>query len=479
MSDDAALAELDTIDEQGRPVLSPGAPLNSAKAMISRRFMVNKARTLHHQQGTFYRWSGVHYEEVAREVIRAEIYEFLDGALRQEGKSKVEFDPNQTKVAHVLEALAAETQIAGNVRAPAWLNGECHAPATEFLPVKNGLLHLPTRALVPATPAFFGLNAVGYAYDRTATKPVEWLKFLESIWPADKGKPDKASIATLQELFGLLLTGDTAHQKAFLIVGPKRSGKGTIARVLTAMLGKENVAGPTLSSLTQNFGLQALIGKPLAIISDARLGGRADSSIVVERLLTITGEDAINVDRKYREEWTGRLPTRFVILTNELPRLNDASGALASRFIILSLTESFFGREDAGLTNRLLGELPAILKWAMDGRDRLAKRGYFVQPRSGAAAAEELADLTSPVGAFVRDECETGAGFSVLCEGLFGAWLGWCSRQGREHPGTLQNFGRELRAAVPWVEVARPRGRGGAGNRLRCYVGLKLRFPGM
>ena len=54
-------------------------------------------------------------------------------------------------------------------------------------------------------------------------------------------------------------------------------------------------------------------------------------SIVVERLLSISGEDTLTVDRKYREPWTGQLPTRIVILSNELPRLTDSSGALASR----------------------------------------------------------------------------------------------------------------------------------------------------
>src|SRR5262249_41911205 len=74
------------------------------------------------------------------------------------------------------------------------------------------------------------------------------------------------------------------QQKMFLLVGPKRGGKGTIARVLIQMIGRHNVAGPTLASLGANFGLQDLIGKPVAIISDARIGSRADASLIAERL---------------------------------------------------------------------------------------------------------------------------------------------------------------------------------------------------
>ena len=104
-----------------------------------------------------------------------------------------------------------------------------------------------------------------------------------------------------------------------------------MGRVLTALLGKSNVCAPTLASLSQCFGLWPLIGKQLAIISDARLGGRADQQAIAERLLSISGEDGITIDRKYLVQWTGRLTTRFVIMTNELPRITDASGALASR----------------------------------------------------------------------------------------------------------------------------------------------------
>ena len=57
----------------------------------------------------------------------------------------------------------------------------------------------------------------------------------------------------------------------FLLVGPKRGGKGTIARVLRRLIGAHNVAGPTLASFATNFGLQDLVAKSLAVISDARL----------------------------------------------------------------------------------------------------------------------------------------------------------------------------------------------------------------
>ena len=169
------------------------------------------------------------------------------------------------------------------------------------------------------------------------------------------------------------------------------------------MGGRHNVPGPTLASMNTNFGLSPLIGKPLAIIADARLGNSALT--IVERLLSITGEDTLTVDRKYREPWTGRLPTRFVILTNELPEFKDASGVIANQFLTLRMTESFLGRENHGLAGELRAELAEIFDWSLQGLDRLNRNGRFTVPASSHDVALLMADLASPVSAFVRENC--------------------------------------------------------------------------
>jgi putative DNA primase/helicase len=109
----------------------------------------------------------------------------------------------------------------------------------------------------------------------------------------------------------------------------------------------------------------------------------------------------------------------LIIISNELPRLADASGALASRFIVLLLTRSFFGREDQTLTGKLLTELPGILNWGIAGWRRLTERGYFVQPGSALDAVQQLEDLGSPTRAFLRERCEIGPFHTVGIDELY------------------------------------------------------------
>jgi putative DNA primase/helicase len=457
------------IDKPDPSVIDPRAPYDNA-----RLFQQSIATPLRHHRGGFYNWNGSSWPEAGDDKLRAQLYAFLDGCQRKvKVKDKEEYElrpvkPNALMVGGVLDGLRAVAHLDATIDPPSWLDGEPAPPAHEIVACSNGLLHLPTLKMRPHTRAFFNHNALDYAYDPQAPAPKQWLAFLNQVWP-----DDPQSIATLQQVFGYLLTSDTSQQKAVLMVGPKRSGKGTIARVLSRLVGPHNFAAPTLASLGERFGLAPLIGKSLAIISDARLSGRADQQVIVERLLSITGEDGQTIDRKYNPRpWTGKLPTRFTVLTNELPKLGDASGALASRFIMLLMTNSFYGREDRGLTDKLISELPGILNWALEGWAALKRVGHFEQPASAQQAMQQLEDLSSPIGAFVRERCEIGWTFNANVNDVFSAWLEWCESQHREHTGTVQSFGRDLSAAVAGLKTVQ---KGPRGEQVRVYQGLRLK----
>jgi putative DNA primase/helicase len=413
---------------------------------------------------TWYQWSDGRYGEARSAEVRAAVVNHLN---------KRYLGVHARHVSDLLEHLRAKAILPGNVEPPSWLESPPgNWPAAECLPTRNAVVHLPSLVEskqpceVAASPAFFATTATEFPLDLNASRPDAWLAFLRAQW-----NNDPQSIEALQEWFGYLLTPDTRHQKLLMLVGPKRSGKGTIARVLTSLVGKENVTGPTLSGLATNFGLWPLLGKSVAIISDARLSGRADQAAVVERILSITGEDAITIDRKNLTPLTLQLPTRFVILTNELPKFTDASGAIVSRCVLLHTTRSFYGQEDHGLTEKLLAELPGILLWAIEGWRRLRERGRFMQPESGRESLGEMDDIASPVSAFMRERCEVKAGATVVVKDLFEAYKQWCKEQGRDHVGTAQSFGRDLKAVEPRIRTAQPRN---GSERLRVYVGIRL-----
>lgn len=446
-------------------VFATNDPLPTAEAIICASYTANGQSLIVHYAGEFLRWDGRAYRVVEDRSIRAMAYKYLRHAVTPDGEP---FAPNTRKIGDVIDALRALCFIPSTIPPPCWLGGPGGWPiAAECLAFPNGILHMPTGDVFTPTPKLFCQSALDFDYDPAAPEPVQWLKFLTQLWP-----DDPESIQMLQEFFGYCLTADMRQQKALLLVGPKRSGKGTIAGILTHLIGVENVCNPTLASLAGTFGLSPLVGKTLAVIGDARISGRTDSSVIAERLLSIVGGDAISVDRKYLETIRIKPTVRFAILTNELPRLSDASGALSSRFLTVILNRSFYGKEDINLFEKLRMELPGILSWAIVGWRRLQQRGRFIEPNSSADARMDLEDLTSPIAAFVRERCDLGDNLSVSVQNLYAQYKIWATDQGREHVGIRTVFGRDLRAAVPALKVVQSRD---GGDRARVYCGIAIK----
>ncbi len=459
--------DLSAIDTH-KEIPPPSDPMGVATAFVKAHYSDRQTMLLRHHRGRLVAYDGRAWPEVEDRGVVAAIYMWLEEAcFRDKSGALQRFQPNRRKVADVVEALKAVTHLDAPITPPAWLSlGPNKHTGVEFVAMQNGLLHLPTRKLLLPDPNFFNDHALAFDFDPNAPEPVRWFAFLRDLWGDDQD-----AIDTLAEIIGYLLVGGTRQQKIFLLNGPKRSGKGTIGRVITRLLGPYNVAAPTLAGLATNFGLSPLIGRPLALISDARLSARHDAQVAVERLLSISGEDFLTIDRKYREPWTGRLGTRFLILTNELPRFTDQSGALASRFVVLTLQNSFYGRENPLLTEELLEEAPGIYNWALAGLDRMNERGHFQMPPAAAEALVQLEDLSSPVGAFVRDCCRLDPSCEISKDELYAAWVTWCEGQGHARVSTKPVFFRDLRAAIPTVRYARPRD---GDHRSQVVEGVEL-----
>jgi len=418
--------------------------------------------TLRHWRGGWWRWQQSHWEEVEQRAVRNAAYKFCEHAVYEKKESIEQWSPNRHRIADLLEALAAVCHLRESLAQPAWIDGRDHGV---IVACANGLLDVHRRELLAHTPQFFNVTAVPFDYEPDAIEPSRWFGFLRDLWGEDID-----SVNALQEFFGYVVSGRLDMHKILLLVGPTRAGKGVIARTLTALVGPDNVAGPTLSSLGGEFGLAPLLGKPLAIVSDARLSGRG-SQVVVERLLAISGEDTITVNRKYKEQWSGKLPSRFMVISNELPQLGDASAAIAGRFVSLLLTRSWYGEEDTRLEGSIHVELTGILNWALDGLERLEAQDQFTKPSSTDEAMIALQDLASPVGAFVRDRCELDVGHEIPVDELWEAWKSWAEDNGH-HKSTKQRFGRDLRAAHARVRVVHARD---GEERMRVYRGITLK----
>lgn len=437
-------------------------------------------RILRHWRGDFYKWGGEVYQKCEPEEFKADVFTFMKG-LKVNKKGRIDvFKPEPRDVKATIETLSTECQARVD-RMPAWM--EKHRPdPSDIVAFKNGLLDLSEankhqqNMLTPPTPLWFSTLVLPYEFNSENTCP-QWIAFLNSTLRKNGGV-DRGSIALLQEWFGYCMTADTRHQKLLLLVGPPRCGKGTIIRALQRLVGHANCASPQFSSLNQTFGLEPLLGKRVACIPDAHLG-RDDNAVgVLDKILQISGEDSVTVNRKYKPAIPEvRLGVRFTIGANETPSLPDSSGAIITRLLMIQFCESFVGREDLVLENKLSPETPGIALWAMEGLKRLRKTGKFTEPGDSESLRNDYVRQTAPIQAFIQDKCELGSSeeHTVAIDDLWKAWKVYAKENGNSE-GTKEGLGKRLRTAVPTLYRAKELVTGERGNKVQqpVYRGLKL-----
>jgi hypothetical protein len=241
----------------------PSEPMQVARAFVAACCLHNDMAaelTLHYWGGAWWTWRTAHWSEVLEHFIRTRLYDFTKNALYQDTKKGLTpWSPTTRKINDVTDALSALVRLSDDLDQPCWLDGRSSG---KIVAVRNGLLDINTRELHPHTPLYFCTVSVPFDYDPQAPKPQRWLDFLDELWPQEPEATD-----ALAEWCGYVVSGRTNLQKMVLNIGPTRGGKGVIARILTALIGKPNVCGPTLSSFAGEFGLAPLIGKIPNLIS--------------------------------------------------------------------------------------------------------------------------------------------------------------------------------------------------------------------
>jgi putative DNA primase/helicase len=331
-------------------------PADVAKWFL-RENSVDNVPLIRHWGGDWWGWQAGCWRRLAKQHVESMLLKSMQSEYTH---------VKRTHVSNAMMHFQAMVHLPDGQSPPCWAIGNAWElyrwQLKDCLFTQNSIVYLPEFSLggrqrsnvQRATPKLFNTVGADYDFARRARNPTRWFKFLRQLWP-----DDNESITALQMMFGYLLTPDTSHHKIFALIGPKRSGKGTIMRVLRKLVGEGNVAGPTLGELGNEFALQGLLDKTLAIISDLRMADRCPPR-AIERLLAISGEDKHTINVKHAAPIDAQLPIRFLLASNELPKLPDSSKAVISRLIVLRTSQSFYPKSRVSLQLVPTGPIVAL-----------------------------------------------------------------------------------------------------------------------
>lgn len=304
----------------------------------------------------------------------------------------------------------------------AQLPSPMHAPPADVINVQNGLLDWKTGTLRPHSPEVLSTNQIPVVWNPDATAP-RTLQFFDEVLPPD-------AVGLVQELFGYALFPGNPMRKAVMLLGPGGNGKSVLLRLLSRLLGADNVASVPLQALGEDrFSAADLYGKLANICGD--LDARA-----IERtdlFKQLTGGDTIRAQHKFLPAFTFTSYALPLFSANEPPRTADQTNAWFDRWIIVPMPHIFESTErmDVGLDAKLAAELDGLLVLAVTGLQRLMNRGWFHFPPSVERARQGYRETLDTVRAFVVEQCHlTPDGWVDKAE-LYRRYKNWCKDQGR------------------------------------------------
>lgn len=411
---------------------------------VALKFLETRRPHLIKHAGQWLDFKGNRYVRVSDDSIYADLFPFMRSTVDWRGFQNKGSASQAKSIMHALGGASFHRH--QDAEPPTWLQPQPgDIPPDNLVSLKNGLLNITTGNLVPHDPRFFTYNGLDFDYvdQWEATAPKQWLAFLEATFQGDR-----ESIDQLQEVFGYLVVNDNRYQVFFNLIGQPRSGKGTIGRILHKLVGEANTSHVDPETGVGGFGMQDLVGKQLLLFSDLIVSKDTKFGQLASFIQRLTGQDAMNIQQKFKDDWKGTPTARIFMITNGPLTFQNHSGAIAARMVALVTYATFEGDQDADLTDKLMTELPLIFNWALDGLVRLRKRGKFATTVRGSEAIAKVRRYGAPLKTFLQECCDLGQDYEIPTQHLIHSYNRWEKSQGLGKAMLEAEFGKNLETAA-------------------------------
>lgn len=315
----------------------------------------------------------------------------------------------------------------------------------------------------------FLLNTPSYTYDlrkgmrgQQEHRATDFITKCTSVDPGSEGKAiweqavqqfftgDTALIGYAQEISGLMAIGKVYVEALVIAYGDGRNGKSTYWNSLARVLGSY-CGGISADALTAGCKrnirpeMAELKGKRMVIAAEMEEGVRLSTSVLKQ----ICSTDEVGGEKKYKAPFQFVPSHTIVLYTNHLPRVGASDEGTWRRLIVIPFTAQFTGKgEVKNYTDYLVEKAgPAILKWIIEGAQRVIEKEYHLEPpKCVRDAIEKYRGQNDWLHHFLDDCCELAPGFQEKSGELYGAYRAYC-QQMNEYTRSTSDFYAALESA--------------------------------
>jgi putative DNA primase/helicase len=321
-------------------------------------------------------WTGKYWELDEKEEIRNVVQEFLKEYLvyipnhynGKDLKDEISFIIRLNTAKGVKDILElAKTRLTRGINE--------YNKEPRYFNLQNGTFDLTTYTLIPHNKDHLISKIAIVEYNKDADCPL-WKEHINTIC---KGDPDL--INNVQEILAYSLQGVNPNEIFSIWTGKGRNGKGATLKTIQAMYG--NYAVSINPSCLMEAGNAAgsdrtdMNGARLIIASEpSKTAKEARCSLDTGFIKMATGNDRISARELYCKGIKFDITGLIIVVTNELPKINDVTTALWDRIWTIPFNHYFEEKDrDPKIKNQFLGESAGIFNWLLKGLERYQKAG--------------------------------------------------------------------------------------------------------
>jgi hypothetical protein len=183
-----------------------------------------------------------------------------------------------------------------------------------LIPVKKGLFNIETNEIEPLDEKKIFTYQIHATYDKDKECP-KFLKFLNEV-------VDKENLPIIQRFIGYTLYPDMPYHKMLWLHGIGRNGKTTLMKILTSILGRENITSISIDELNPQFRFTAarLFGKLVNISSEPT----SRKELETELIKKLVGGDMVSAEKKNKQNTIEfENFAKIIVLGNRFPQVRD------------------------------------------------------------------------------------------------------------------------------------------------------------
>ena len=323
-----------------------------------------------------------------------------------------------------------------------------------YYKVKNGILDVYNAQLLENTPTFLSFSEFPFEVDEhfleaLRTKNINpvikgtlFERFLYSSFPIEMLQEEllelnnnsklineegniyklansnssyrfSSQLVVLQKMLGYTIIPRHMYNsdKALILYGVAGSGKSTLAKLLGYLLtGRKDLSGLTTSfcALEKNqYALAPFKTAPIIVVNE--LPDRFSSEIRGTLNALISGE-SVDINEKFKPNYSMQLPGKIVLIGNVLPKIIDASGSLTRRSVIVNFPVNVSKTENAidHIDDKLIEpeNLRAFFLFCLIGALDVLKTKYTVISKIGYELLMKMEQQNNPVEEVLKETTE-------------------------------------------------------------------------